>query len=156
MMLFLTVLVWAKARGWISEKADYSRPNFFGNFIWTSDDEVGDYFAGVTFAYGLGQISVWSDSTIFANFFIFQPKVIDILEILIEKGAILAFLAYIFSAFYFLLILSILFNLEISKKSISILLILLPISGITYVFGQNQYHSIQRIKFFQCMLTKNT
>lgn len=133
---FNTVLpsfLWARAVGWISEKADYSRPNFFGNLTWTSDDKVGNYFVGATLAYGLGQISVWTDSTIFSNFFIFHPKVIDILEILLERGTIPAFLAYLFSFFYIALILARCLNLQVSKNSIYVLLTFLPLSGISYI-----------------------
>jgi hypothetical protein len=83
--------VFAWADNWISEAADYVRPNFFGELIWTSDDLVGNWPVGAIMTYKKGSIVVWGDSTIFANFCIFQPDHLRLLGNLLEGGEVLAF-----------------------------------------------------------------
>lgn len=85
--------VWGWASNWISESADYTRPNFFGEFSWTADDLVGNWPTGGIVKYGKGEIVVWCDSTMFANFCIFQPDTLRLLGILIESGEILGILS---------------------------------------------------------------
>tara|TARA_B100002003_G_scaffold247559_1_gene279354 strand:+ start:844 stop:3078 length:2235 start_codon:yes stop_codon:yes gene_type:complete len=74
------------ANGWISEQADYSKPHFFGDFRWTADDAFGKWIVGGVVKYGKGDVLVWGDSTIFANFSIFQPNHLTLLGLMIEGG----------------------------------------------------------------------
>jgi hypothetical protein len=85
--------VWGWATNWISEKADYTRSNFFGELNWTADDIVGNWPVGGIAKYGKGEIVIWCDSTIFANFCVFQPDILRFLGILIEGGEILSILS---------------------------------------------------------------
>ena len=85
--------VWGWATNFISEKADYIRPNFFGAFIWTADDIVGNWPVGGIAKYGEGEIVIWCDSTIFANFCLFQPDTLRFLGTLIEGGEILSIIS---------------------------------------------------------------
>ena len=84
--------VFAWADNWISESADYARPNFFGELIWTSDDLVGNWPVGAITTYKKGIVVTWGDSTIFANFCIFQPGHLRLLGTLLEGGEMLAHL----------------------------------------------------------------
>jgi hypothetical protein len=84
--------VFAWADNWISESADYARPNFFGELIWTSDDWVGNWPVGAITTYKKGTVVTWGDSTIFANFCIFQPGHLRLLGTLLEGGEMLAHL----------------------------------------------------------------
>lgn len=79
--------VFAWADRWVSEGADYNRPNFFGEMAWTSDDSFGRWPVGVIANRGKGAFVLWGDSTIFANFCIFQPEHLSVLGMLIEEGA---------------------------------------------------------------------
>ena len=85
--------IWGWTSNWISETADYTNPNFFGEFSWTADDLVGNLPVGGIVKYGKGKIVLWCDSTIFANFCIFQPDHLRLLGNLIEGGKILAILS---------------------------------------------------------------
>lgn len=85
--------IWGWAPNWISETADYTRPNFFGEYSWTADDLVGNWPIGGIVKYGKGDIVIWCDSTIFANFCIFQPDHLSFLGNLIEGGEILGILS---------------------------------------------------------------
>jgi hypothetical protein len=85
--------VWGWSTNWISEKADYTNPNFFGELHWTADDLVGNWPVGGIAKYGKGEIVIWCDSTIFANFCLFQPDTLRFLGILIEGGEILSTLS---------------------------------------------------------------
>ena len=85
--------IWGWATNWVSEKADYTRPNFFGELSWTADDIVGNMPVGGISKYGKGEIVIWCDSTIFANFCIFQPDILRFLGILIEGGEVLSILS---------------------------------------------------------------
>lgn len=70
----------------ISEKADYTKPNFFGEKRWTPDDKIGNWPLYIKVAVGRGRITLCSDSTIFSNFAIFQPGVLNLLDRLFEDG----------------------------------------------------------------------
>ena len=85
--------VWGWSTNWISEMADYTRSNFFGELNWTADDLVGNWPVGGIAKYGKGEIVIWCDSTMFANFCVFQPDILRFLGILIEGGEILSILS---------------------------------------------------------------
>ncbi len=67
---------------WISEPVDYSNKNFFGPMRATGNAEYGRRVIAGSFAMGKGEITLFGDSTIFANFAIYQPGVIPFLEYL--------------------------------------------------------------------------
>jgi hypothetical protein len=100
--------VWGIARDSIRENADYSRANFFGELKWTADDQLSDWVVGITRPYGLGEVSLFSDSTIFSNFAIFQPGNIDLLSSLLNHNGFsirifqVSILLFILSYFIFL------------------------------------------------------
>lgn len=65
---------------WISEQADYSNKNFFGPMRATGSTDYGRRTISGSIAHGKGQIILFGDSTIFANFAIYQPGIIPFLE----------------------------------------------------------------------------
>jgi hypothetical protein len=69
----------ASAR-WIEESPDYGERNFFGPLRPSDDDGYGRKPVAVTARRGRGQVTVWGDSTIFANFAILQPGNTEILN----------------------------------------------------------------------------
>lgn len=75
--------VWGISDIIISEKADYTKENFFGKLEFTEDDAVGSYPVGVTLLYGLGNVIIWTDSTLFSNFAISQKNHIYLLDYLV-------------------------------------------------------------------------
>ncbi len=85
--------VWGWSTNWISEMADYTRSNFFGELNWTADDLVGNWPVGGIVKYGRGEIVIWCDSTMFANFCVFQPDTLRFLGALLEGGEILSILS---------------------------------------------------------------
>ena len=56
-----------KMAGW-SERPDYTATSFFGKMDPTNDDQWGHHVVLGSKRYGLGEVSVFSDSTFFANF----------------------------------------------------------------------------------------
>lgn len=83
------------ADGWINERADYTKPNFFGDFTFTRDDAIGRWVTGGDIPFGYGVISLFGDSTIFSNFAIFLPNNIEQLISLIEGDSITPAVTYI-------------------------------------------------------------
>lgn len=75
--------VWGISDIIISEKADYTKENFFGKLEFTEDDAVGSYPVGITLPYGLGNIIIWTDSTLFSNFAISQKNHLYLLDYLV-------------------------------------------------------------------------
>ena len=82
--LFKPGYVWAWANQWLSEKGDYSKPNFFGDLRWSSDDLYGNWPIGASIKHHKGQVVVFCDSTIFANFALFQPNYLTLLGNMID------------------------------------------------------------------------
>lgn len=106
--------------GFISEKADYTKPNFFGEKQWTPEDKVGVFPFWITKRYGKGTITVCTDSTIFSNFALFQPKVLSLIRGIFQWDYILAYLTDLFP--YFLLALLVcLFLLCFIKSRLSLI-----------------------------------
>ncbi len=56
-----------KMRAW-SESPDYTAPSFFGELDPTNDDKFGNYPVLGSRRYGKGEVSIFTDSTFFANF----------------------------------------------------------------------------------------
>ena len=56
-----------KMRGW-SEAPDYTAPSFFGELDPTNDDRIGSFPVLGSRRYGIGEVSIFTDSTFFANF----------------------------------------------------------------------------------------
>ena len=74
----------------ISENADYTRPNFFAEMRDTPDDRYGTYpLVTVTNVHG-GSIVICSESTIFSNFGLFQPNVLKLLDLTLKDMGFLA------------------------------------------------------------------
>jgi len=65
---------------WVSEPVDYSNRNFFGPMRATGNAEYGRRVITGVRSYNKGQIILFGDSTIFANFAIYQPGIIPFLE----------------------------------------------------------------------------
>ena len=79
----------------ISEKADYTRPNFFAEMHWTPDDDIGVYpFMTSTYVKS-GVISICTDSTLFSNFSIFNPYVLPIIDDLFTSYKIEALISIV-------------------------------------------------------------
>ncbi len=65
---------------WISEEVDYSSKNFFGPQEATDNASFGRHVISGAKSYGRGVITLFGDSTVFANFAIYQPGIIPFLE----------------------------------------------------------------------------
>lgn len=75
--------IWGIADNVISERADYTKENFFGDLSFTEDDTVGSFPIGATIPYGLGKVVIWTDSTLFSNFAISQINSLYLLDYII-------------------------------------------------------------------------
>ena len=95
------ILAWN--RNLVSEKADYTKPNFFGSLTWTAEDGVGDWPIAVISNYGKGSVVLWNDSTMFSNFAIFLPRTVELIEILLD-GNKYKYLAYMQKSYFLLLL----------------------------------------------------
>lgn len=133
---FITVFSWTK--DWVSEKADYLHPTFFSDFTWTSDDIRGNFPIGLIARKGKGEIVTWTDSTIFANFTLFQPNHLKLLLSMVEKGEVLKYLSYFFYAVVFVVI-GYLFLFRLPDLNMLSLLVslLISFSGVLYNFTSN-------------------
>lgn len=89
------VMVWS--HNWISEAANYNAPNFFGDLTWTADDKLGDFPMAITAKVGGGHLTLWTDSTMFSNFALYQPRIIQTIDHLINNGAFLSSITYYYS-----------------------------------------------------------
>ena len=56
-----------------SDPADYSKLNFFGDFLQQADEPFGMFPQAATASVGRGRLAAFSDSTIFSSFSIFMP-----------------------------------------------------------------------------------
>lgn len=74
--------VLAFCHNFILENADYTRPNFFAEMIYTPDDKYGTFPLVIEKNIGKGNIVICSESTIFSNFSIFHPNVLKLLDLL--------------------------------------------------------------------------
>ena len=77
--------VWAITHKLISEKADYTKENFFSEMLFSSDDNVGSFPIGITVKKGKGDFVIWNDSTLFSNFAINQKGNIELLDYIIKN-----------------------------------------------------------------------
>lgn len=80
--------IWAISDKIISEKADYTKDNFFGSLDFTEDDTVGSFPVGATIQWGLGKVIIWTDSTLFSNFALSQKYHLYLLDYLITQNII--------------------------------------------------------------------
>ena len=144
--------VFSWANYWLSEKANYTKPNFFGNLQWTIDDALGNWPVGGIVKYGKGEIVIWTDSTIFANFYIFKPNIIRFLGNLLKGGEFIARFS-----FYglFLLIIYFCYSLLSKSQNSTFLfasgLLLFIISGMYFHWDcdpTNFYSDANRIDFY--------
>lgn len=79
--------VLAFCHNFISENADYTRPNFFAEMMDTPDDRYGTFPLVTVTKVGNGSIVLCSESTVFSNFAIFQPNILELLVLLFcENG----------------------------------------------------------------------
>lgn len=65
---------------WTEEQADYSAPNFFGPLRESGDDHYGRRVISGSRAIGKGTVTLFGDSTVFANFAIYQPGIVPLAE----------------------------------------------------------------------------
>lgn len=120
------------------EDAYYANANFFGPLSISGDDRYGETILSGQVAYGLGQISFLQDSTIFSNFAVYQPYVMDMAKVLSNHS----FIARLLLLLPFLIILCILLISNYETKTIGILAVLsplcLPISDVEgFDYGSN-------------------
>ena len=94
------VMAWS--HNWVSEAANYNMPNFFGDLTWTGDDKIGDFPMAAIAKAGSGYVTIWTDSTMFSNFAIYQPRVLHTIDHLINNGKYLSFLTHIYSYLIFI------------------------------------------------------
>ena len=79
----MTGLAFPVISSWLwEESAYYANNNFFGPLAASGDDSFGIKMLAGQLAYGLGQVSFLQDSTVFANFAVYQPYVMDIANVL--------------------------------------------------------------------------
>jgi len=78
------IMAWTN--NWVSENANYNEPNFFGDLTWTEEDKYGDWPIGLKSRVGKGYVTIWSDSTMFSNFALYQPRVLSSLGYLMDHG----------------------------------------------------------------------
>ena len=139
--LFRPSYVWAWANQWISEKGDYSKPNFFGNLRWTTDDFLGNWPAGATIKHHRGQVTVFCDSTIFANFAIFQPNNLNLLYNILY-GNRFASHASFYGSILVLILLVVIFLNKLPYSSLQLFSILLIFLSSSYYEHSNRGESI--------------
>lgn len=85
------------------EVAYYSCPNFFGPLSASGDDNFGIKILAGQIPWGMGQITLIQDSTIYANFAIFQPGILSFVNALINSRFI-AWIYLLLPIFFILLL----------------------------------------------------
>lgn len=65
---------------WWNEDADYSSPNFFGPLSPSVDDQFGRRVISNRSSHGKGTVTVHGDSTVLANFAVFQPHTPELIQ----------------------------------------------------------------------------
>ncbi len=65
---------------WINEVTDYSNKNFFGLLSLSADDGLGRRVISGTTSFRKGRVVLFGDSTSFANFALYQPHIIPLIE----------------------------------------------------------------------------
>jgi hypothetical protein len=129
--LYRPSFVWAWATEWISEKGDYSKPNFFGDLTWTADDIVGKWAVGASIKHHKGEVVVFCDSTVFANFCLFQPNYLGLLDRIISDIPI-ASNSFYYGCMVTIIISFIVLFYRLKDVSINLALIFLIILSSTY------------------------
>ena len=78
----MTGMVFPLVASWLwEEDTYYANSNFFGPLSPSGDDSFGEKLIVGQTVFGLGQVSFLQDSTIFANFSVYQPYVMDVANI---------------------------------------------------------------------------
>ena len=112
-MVFPSLVAWM----W-EEDAYYANSNFFGPLAISGDDSYGEKLLLGQISYGLGQVSFLQDSTIFSNFAVYQPYVMDMARFLSDHS-FLARLMFLFPIYILLimnLVLQCMLHIEFKTK----------------------------------------
>lgn len=79
----MTGFAFPLASSWLwEEEAYYANTNFFGPLVASGEDSFGEKLIAGQVVYGLGQVSFLQDSTIFANFAVYQPYVLKLADLI--------------------------------------------------------------------------
>lgn len=70
-----------------SERTDYSKRSFFSDYMISNEERSGLFPVLVRSAFGLGQVTLFGDSTLFANFALVRPSAQGILDIIVNPSA---------------------------------------------------------------------
>lgn len=132
-MLFPALSAWL----W-EEDAYYGEDNFFGPLAISGDDIFGNKVLLGQMSYGLGQVGFLQDSTIFSNFAVYQPYVLDLVKIL-SSHSLLSRLMFLIP---FLIVLSVVVLYYGKRRNLAIIALYAPLcipicdAGELY-FGEN-------------------
>ncbi len=120
------------------EDAYYANSNFFGPLAISGDDSYGDKLLLGQISYGLGQVSFLQDSTIFSNFAVYQPYVMDMAKFL-SGHSFLARFMFLFPLYVVLVIVCLTCKRERLLSSYSIFVLLcFPLSDTeAFNYGKN-------------------
>lgn len=145
------VMAWS--HNWVSERPDYTAPNFFDSMTWTGDDNYGDWPMAATTKVGSGYVTIWTDSTMFSNFALYQPNVLSVLQLLIEKGGFQASLVK-YSSYLIPVIVAafLIYRREMWHRLIIIFFIIMVAAGGSYLWYpidvNGFYKGVTRAKVF--------
>lgn len=116
---------------WVEEECDYSNKNFFGPLSISADDSLGRRVICGSLAYGKGRVVILGDSTVLANFALYQPRIIPFLERIRFGGVFCKLLPFI----WFCALLGIVAGIFFSRNT---LLLSLPIVGLFSIMACKQ------------------
>lgn len=104
------------------EDAYYSNANFFGPLAISGDDSFGDKLLLGQKSYGLGQVSFLQDSTIFSNFAVYQPYIVDLAKCL----SCHSFLARLYALLPMLLLLALYLIVTSQTRWVALFVLFMP------------------------------
>ncbi|MFC1488587.1 hypothetical protein ACFL6B_01935 [Thermodesulfobacteriota bacterium] len=139
--IFRPSYVWSWANQWISEKGDYSKPNFFGELRWSSDDLLGSWPIGTTIKFRKGQVVVFCDSTIFSNFALFQPNYLNLLCNVIDGNRFASHASFYGGIFTFIILIAGFLN-KLPHSQLRLFSFILILLSCTYYQKDNQSESM--------------
>jgi hypothetical protein len=116
---------------WVNESADYSNRNFFGPLSLTADDRLGRRVISGTTSFGKGRVVLFGDSTSFANFALYQPHIIPLIE-RIRSGSSFACMVPVIWIIIILSFTSLFFTKEFN------MVLIIPILGLLVFFDQSR------------------
>ena len=112
----MTGMVFPMLSAWMwEEDAYYANDNFFGPLAASGDDVYGDKILHGQISYGLGQVNFLQDSTIFSNFAVYQPFIMDMVSSLSNHS----FISRLLSILPLIFILGILLVYYDKKKAVA-------------------------------------